>query len=96
LAELQTLSPGDLEVRIRAAVADAEAAAFTPVPGGAFTHLTTQIETTIPTTLVLSVTTAVTSGALIIATTKLEQRVNDLLLLFNRVVYTLQSNGLTS
>lgn len=69
---------------------------FDPTAGGAFDHGTTTVSTAIPPLVVLGLTTSVTSGNLIVATTTLEDRVNVLDKLINRVVYTLEANGLTS
>lgn len=69
---------------------------FHPTAGGAFTHATTVQSTLIPADLVLGLTTSVSSGGLIIATTSLEDRINLLAHTLNKVVYILELNGQTS
>jgi hypothetical protein len=72
--------------------------AYEPTPAGAFTHLTTHIETTIPATLVQPFTsaTAMTSNAVVVACAAMVDQMNTTLLVLNRMAYTLESNGLTS
>lgn len=72
--------------------------AYEPTPAGAFTHLTTHVETTIPTTLVQPFTsaTAMTSNAVVAACAAMVDQMNTTLLVMNRIAYTLESNGLTS
>lgn len=71
-------------------------AEFTPAAGGAFTHGTTLESTLIPAPLSLGLTTAASSAALIAACTAIQDYVNSLDTLVNRMVYTMELNGLTS
>lgn len=67
-----------------------------PGAGVAFTHLSTVVETTIDVALSLGMTTAVTSAAVIIATTKLQDSVNNAMNLINNITYILKANSLSS
>lgn len=71
-------------------------AAFTPTAGGAFTHGTTVQSTLIPALLSLGITTTSSSGQLIAATTAMQDQINAIDEVMNRIVYTLEANGLTS
>lgn len=82
--------------RVRRRVDEALSDAFEPTASVAFTHLTTLVESTIPTAIVLGIGTTSSSGALIAATTALEDRINLLTLLVNQLSYVLTTNGLSS
>lgn len=69
---------------------------FDPTASGAFDHATTAESTLIPAALAVGLSTTSSSGQLIIATTTIVDRLATLTGLLNRVVYTLEANGMTS
>jgi hypothetical protein len=93
---LKSVDPNVVLRRARLRVDAAAADAFEPVANVDFTHLSSAVESTIPAALVLGLTTATSSGALIAATIALGDRMNILQNLINQVTYVLSTNGLSS
>lgn len=69
---------------------------FGPTAGGAFTHATTEVSTLVGLEANSSFTTSMTSGALIIATSAMQDQINLNRHLINRIVYVLEANGMTT
>lgn len=91
-ATLPSLTSNALEPRIRRRVEEAIEDLLDPEATVLFTQATTQTTNALPVLLTLGLTTAVTSGNLIVATTTLEDRVNLLHKAVNQLVDILQSN----
>lgn len=89
---LPSLTSNALEPRIRRRVEEAIEDLLDPDATVTFAQATTVTTNAIPALLVLGLTTSVSSGSLITATTTLEDRVNLLHKAVNQVVDILQAN----
>lgn len=93
---LKSVDGNVVQARMRERIDEAVAEFVSPSATVSFTHLTTVVDTTVQNTFSLGLSTTTSIVQLIVATTTLQDRVNQLTQLVNQITYVLKANHLSS